>query len=37
MPGLLLANAEVARFAKSKTPEILEQFQTIAETTSLEE
>ncbi|WP_298826348.1 plasmid partitioning protein RepB C-terminal domain-containing protein [uncultured Piscinibacter sp.] len=32
----LLANAEVAKFLRSKAPEILEQFETVAETTSLE-
>ena len=32
----LLSNAEVAKFLRSKAPEILEQFETIAETTSLE-
>jgi hypothetical protein len=32
----LLANVEVAKFLRSKAPEILEQFETVAETTSLE-
>ena len=32
----LLGNAEVAKFLRGKAPEILEQFETIAETTSLE-
>jgi hypothetical protein len=32
----LLGNAEVAKFLRGKVPEILEQFETIAETTSLE-
>lgn len=32
----LLGNAEVAKFLQVKAPEILEQFETIAETTSLE-
>lgn len=33
----LLANAAVVKFLKSKAPEFLEQFETIAATTSLEE
>lgn len=32
----LLGNVEVAKFLRGKVPEILEQFETIAETTSLE-
>ena len=32
----LLGNTEVAKFLRGKAPEILEQFETIAETTSLE-
>jgi hypothetical protein len=32
----LLGNADVAKFLRSKAPEILEQFETVAETTSLE-
>lgn len=32
----LLGNAEVAKFLRSKAPEILEQFEAVAETTSLE-
>lgn len=32
----LLGNVEVAKFLRAKAPEILEQFETIAETTSLE-
>lgn len=32
----LLGNAEVAKFLRGKAPEILEQFESIAETMSLE-